>query len=86
MKQHYATRRTLSAVAISLFVALADAMGGLPRAKAILRDAIDDRAIDDPEALAILANIAAEYPEDAEEHFEPIVWHAQPSAAILLAN
>src|SRR5262249_3425581 len=58
-------KQTLLEVAAALFVAAADSTGTLPRAKEILRDALDDGAVTAPTTRTIIANCAADYSEDA---------------------
>ena len=68
-------KQTFLEVAAALFVAAADSTGTLPRANRILRDALDDGAVTDPIARAIITNYAADCSDDAP--FLPIKCHGR---------
>jgi hypothetical protein len=68
----------LQQVLAALYVSICEACGGAQvrlAANQVLRDAIDDGAVDDPAAILLLESIAAE-PDDADniERPGPIQW------------
>jgi hypothetical protein len=68
---------TIRQVMSALYVALGEAAGGpaaMRVANRVLRDAIEDRAIDDPLAIEILASLAHDEDDANEIHPECRQW------------
>jgi hypothetical protein len=63
---------TIKQVMAALYVALGEAAGGpgaMRVANRVLRDAIEDRAIDDPAAVMILESLAHDEDDELERRF-----------------
>jgi hypothetical protein len=68
---------TIKQVLTALYVALGEAAGGpeaMRVANRVLRDAIADRAIDDPDAIEILACLAHDEDDALEIEVLPVEW------------
>jgi hypothetical protein len=77
-------KRSITESIAAVWVALTEVLEPHQRWRAarVLADALDDDEFSDPLARCFVRSLV----KDAAENFEPAVWHAQSSAALLSVN